>query len=124
MVVGFGAGGEHVVQALLPEFEAIIHIVIRHRKLFFVQPARRAVERGFGHQAGPGDRHVVLRRDQPVEIPHRRARVALVAVPGRAVDPHDNPGVLDRIVGVVELRPDRADVRPLAVGKQFAQKIR
>ena len=82
VVVGFGAGGEHVVQPLLPEFEAIIHIVIRHRKLFFVQPACRAVERGFGHQAGPGDRHVILRRDQAVEIPHRRARVALVAVPG------------------------------------------
>ena len=122
IVVCLGAGGEHVEQALLPELEAVVDIVVGDGEVFFVEAARRAVEFRFGHEAGAGDGHVILRGDKAVEVAYRRARVALVAVPGRAVDAHDDPGVLDRIVRVIELGSDGADVRALAVGEQLAQE--
>ena len=123
VMVGFGAGGVHIQQALLPQFQAVIHIVIGHGELGFVQAARRAVQLRFGHQAGTRHGHIVLRGDKAVQIAHSLARVALVAVACTAVDAHNHARMLDGIIRVIELCAHSTHIRPLGIAQQLPQKI-
>ena len=118
-MVSLGAGGIDVQQAALPQLQTVVHIIVGDGKLFLVQAAVGTVQRGFRHQAGAGNGHVVLGGDQAVHVAHGGAGIALVAVARAAVDAHQHTGVLDGVVRVVELCAHRAHIGPLAVTEQF-----
>ena len=87
LVMGqLGVGRPHDAIALVPHPEAEVHIVVGDGKLFLVQAAVGTVQRGFRHQAGAGNGHVVLGGDQAVHVAHGGAGIALVAVARAAAE--------------------------------------
>ena len=122
-MVCLGARGVNIQKALLPQLQAVIHIVVGHGELLLVQTAAFAVQRCLCHQAGAGHGHIILRCDKAVHIAHSGAGVALVAVARTAVDAHQHTGMLDRIVRVVELGTHGTHIGALAVAEQLAQEV-
>ena len=116
-------GGVDVQKSLLPQLQAVVHIVVRHGELFLVQTAHFTVERCFCHQAGTGHRHKILRGDKAVHIAHRIGGVSLVAVSRAAVDAHNDARVLDFVVGENQLGTHGTHVGALAVAEQLPQKV-
>ena len=122
-MVCLGARGVNIQKALLPQLQAVIHIVVGNGELLLVQTAAFAVQRCLCHQAGAGHGHVILRCDKAVHIAHSGAGVALVAVARTAVDAHQHARMLDRIIGVVELCAYGTHIGALAVAEQLAQEV-
>ena len=122
-MVCLGTRGVDVKQALLPQLQAVVHIIVGHGELLLVQTAELLPERCLCHQAGTSHGHVILCCDKAVHIAHSGAGVALVAVARTAVDAHQHARVLDRIIGVVELCAYGTHIGPLAVAEQLAQEV-
>ena len=122
-MVCLGTRGVNIQKALLPQLQAVIHIVVGNGELLLVQTAAFTVQGCLCHQAGAGHGHVILRCDKAVHIADGRAGVTLVAVARAAVDAHQHARVLDRIVRVVELGTHGTHIGALAVAEQLAQEV-
>ncbi len=118
-----GVGRPDDEVAGLPHLEAQVHIVVRHLEGFFVQPADLFVDRAADHQAGGGDRAVVLVHLQAIHVTGRIGRKADEGVVCRAAQAQHDAAVLDGAIGVQQLGPHDADLGPLRMVEHGVQPV-
>ena len=110
MVVELGVGRPKVAVPGGADLQAEVDVVERHLQLLGLEPADLQVNLAPDDQARGGHRRQILLQQIAVRLAGRAAGVRLPRVRGDAADAEDDAGVLDAVVGIVELRADTADL--------------
>src|SRR5439155_18641570 len=102
--------GPDVAIAVLLQLQAEVDIVERDRQALLVEPTHREVGLALDEQARSGDRRELLDQPRAADVAWRMRFEVLVRMPGHAADADDDTAVLQRAIGIQQLRADSADI--------------
>ena len=125
-MIGFHPRLVHHKVTLFADFQAEIHIVERHGKLF-LKSAHRLVDTPLYHQACRRDRRVIQRKRRLVQISAARSlqshKHILSDAARIATDSDNNSRMLHGIIRIIQLRSHDTDLPALAGTKHLFEPV-